>query len=161
MAALNTFAPFDAATVTLDEACTTELSNKSMVEIQGTSSPTRGRKCMAVHQEEITDDMTDDDDIHHLMMAKGNKWASNKNPQFKSANCQHCGKRGHLARVSRAILPADKAQAKQFLDKGTPHKLPKQGEDCFNIQRDSCQINPQIAQTNLSIKKKIYLTVKN
>ncbi|KAG8132955.1 hypothetical protein E2320_010775 [Naja naja] len=56
----------------LDEACAAELSNKSMVEIHGASSPASGRKTLAVHQEEATEEDVDlprDGDIHQLKTA--------------------------------------------------------------------------------------------
>ncbi|KAG8132783.1 hypothetical protein E2320_010617 [Naja naja] len=138
------------------------------------------RKTLAVHQEEAIDEdieLTGDDDIHQLKTASGNKWPMNKTPQsqtcigcggnhpraacrFKTANCRRCGKRGHLAKMCKAILPDDRVQTRPVPAKGTPRKFPKLGEDCFKIQRDNYLINPRIGQTNLSIKRKNFLTVK-
>ncbi|KAG8132919.1 hypothetical protein E2320_010735 [Naja naja] len=163
----------------LDEACAAELSNKSMVEIHGASSPAAGRKALAVHQEEAIDgdvELTGNDDIHQFKTASGNKWPINKTPpsqtcigcggnhpraacRFKTTNCQLCGKRGHLARMCRAILPDDRVQARPVPTKGTRRKFLKLGEDCFTIQRDNYPINPRIGPTNLSIKRKKFLTV--
>ncbi|KAG8140265.1 hypothetical protein E2320_002958 [Naja naja] len=162
----------------LDKACTAKLSNKSTVKNHGGSSPTAGRKAAAVHHEEASNEdnnSTGEDDIHRLKTASGNKWPISKIPQaqtcigcrgnhplaacrFKTANCQRCRKRSHLARMCRAILPYDRVQAKPA--KGTFRKFPKQGEDCFTIQRDNYPINHRIGQTNLFIKKKKFLTVK-
>ncbi|KAG8131823.1 hypothetical protein E2320_009744 [Naja naja] len=127
----------------LDGACAVELSNKSMVEIHGASSPVSGEKTLAIHQEEATEEDTDlpgDDNIHQLKTASGKYWQSTKTAQaqscigFKTVNCQCCGKRGHLARKCRAILPDGRVQAKQGQSKGTPRKVPRLGEDHFTIQ---------------------------
>ncbi|KAG8141385.1 hypothetical protein E2320_007011, partial [Naja naja] len=111
-------------------------------------------------------DLPGDDDIHRLKTASGKYWQSTKTPQaqscmgFKNAICQRCGKRGHLARKCRAILPDDRVQAKQGQSKGPPRKVPRLGEDCFTIQKDNCQFNPRVGQTNLSLKKKKFLAIK-
>ncbi|KAG8130652.1 hypothetical protein E2320_017362 [Naja naja] len=72
---------------TLDEACAVELSNQSTVEIHGVSSPVLGRKTLAVHQEEATEedvDLPGDDDIHRLKTESGNNWQSTKTAQAQS-----------------------------------------------------------------------------
>ncbi|KAG8128558.1 hypothetical protein E2320_015402 [Naja naja] len=56
----------------LDEACAAKLSNELTVEIHGASSPVSGRKTLAVHQEEATEedvDLPEDDNIHQLKTA--------------------------------------------------------------------------------------------
>ncbi|KAG8124123.1 hypothetical protein E2320_019441 [Naja naja] len=147
----------------LDEACAVELSNKSTVEIHGASGPVSGRKTLAVHQDEATEEdvnLPGDDDIYQLKTASGNNWQSTKTAQaqscigcggnhtqaacrFRTANCQRCGKRGHLARKCRAILPDDRVQAKQGQMKGTPRKVPRLGEECFTIQRIIATSTPE------------------
>ncbi|KAG8136180.1 hypothetical protein E2320_009153 [Naja naja] len=126
---------------------TAELSNKSMVEVHGASSPVSEKKTLAVHQEEATEkdvDLPGDDDIHRLKTASG---CGGNHPRaacrFRTANCQRCGKRGHLARKCRAILPDDRVQAKQGQIKRTPRKVPRLGEECFTIQRDNWHFNPR------------------
>ncbi|KAG8139238.1 hypothetical protein E2320_002020 [Naja naja] len=78
----------------LDEACAVELSNKLTVEIHGSSSPSSGRKTLAVHQEEATEEVIDlpgDDDIHRLKTATDNNWQSTKKAQAQSCiGCRVC-----------------------------------------------------------------------
>ncbi|KAG8132974.1 hypothetical protein E2320_010778 [Naja naja] len=128
MAALNSFTPFDVATETWEsyiERFDCFLEANDLVDL------TSSRKAAAVHHEEAFDednDTTGEDDIHQLKTASGNKWPISKTPQaqtcigcggnhlqavcrFKTSNCQRCRKKGHLARMCRAILPADRIQA--------------------------------------------------
>ncbi|KAG8124212.1 hypothetical protein E2320_019486 [Naja naja] len=54
--------------------------------------PSLGRKTLAVHQEEVTEediDLPGNDDIHQLKTASGNKWQSTKTGQAQS--CIGCG----------------------------------------------------------------------
>ncbi|KAG8141386.1 hypothetical protein E2320_007012, partial [Naja naja] len=112
MAALNTFTPFDASLETWESYikrfdCFLEAND--LVDLTGS----RRRAT------EEDADLPGDDNIHRLKTASGKYWQSTKIAQaqscigFKNAICQRCGKRGHLARKCRAILPDDRVQAKQ------------------------------------------------
>lgn len=56
----------------LDEARAAEMSNQSTAEIQKTNSPSATRKSITVHHDELDpEEVTNDDDIHHLKTAQG------------------------------------------------------------------------------------------
>ncbi|KAG8147365.1 hypothetical protein E2320_000170, partial [Naja naja] len=98
-------------------------------------APASEKKTLAVHQEEATEEdanLPGDDNIHRLKTvseprhnpALGVEVAIRK--QFAGLKMQSvsAAEKGHLARKCRAILPDDRAQAKQGPSKGPPRKVP-------------------------------------
>lgn len=107
----------------IDEAWASELSNRSSSEILKAISPTVARKAAAVHYDNVESDLSsDEEEVSRLKAVPKKKWdaeqqraqgscagcGGNHNRsacRFRNAECRHCGRKGHLAKVCQASLP--------------------------------------------------------
>ncbi|XP_058031613.1 uncharacterized protein K02A2.6-like [Ahaetulla prasina] len=143
--------------VAIDEAQVSEMSEKSANELQSFHTP-RGTQSgeAAVHQAEsdCTGSSDECDSVSRLRTApkKNRSQAARPFPlrcagcggshdratcRFKSSNCLRCGKRGHLAKVCRAVLPAADTWTEPARNKKPQRKAFNRTDECYDINHAS------------------------
>lgn len=163
--------------ISIDEACASEMSDKSTTKMRGAHSAFPPAHPVTVHYEDdVSDDTPDEEpEVSHLKSVPGKKAPGKKtvtsaclgcgenHPRslccFKAAICWRCGKKGHLAKVCRAAVPEHPSSDQRSFRR--PQRSPaKSGEDCFTICGDDATPVVSTCQVSSGFRKKIYLTVK-
>lgn len=157
-----------------------EMSTQSMAKIHRTQSPPALWKTVTINYGEADPGVKTEEeevDVNRLKEAKQKSWASKEKPpltacmgcggnhprvacNFKDTICWHCGRKGHLARICRAVQPPPVQPARPPYISCPPQRSPRTREDCYAIFQGHTQADTVIHQTTNPLKKKIRLTVR-